>query len=526
MQQPSDRAVGLVRVRPGDDRADVTVAPRSGAITGTAGGELRADLCVIGAGSGGLTVAAGAAQLGVSVVLIEKHKMGGDCLNYGCVPSKALIAAARRAHLMRTSAPFGIVPTNPTISYKGVHDHIHGVIAAIAPNDSAERFTGLGVKVIRATAQFISRDTVLAGDQRIKARRFVIATGSSPAVPPIPGLEGVPYFTNETIFDNRSQLDHLIVIGGGPIGLELAQAYLRLGSRVTVLEAMKALGKDDPEMSEVVLKRLRAEGVEIREGALVERVAGGTRLIDVHISEGGVPAIVQGTHLLVATGRMPNVAEPQPRGRQHQVRQARHPGEQGPRHLELARVRHRRRHRRPAVHARRQLSRRHRPAPGPVPPAGQGRRRHHSLGDVHRPRARPRRPHRGCGEKAQRARAGLPLALPRERPRPGRAGDGRLHQGRDRRQGPDPGRQHRRRACRRADPDVVAGRIAGAEYQGHDAMDFALSDVFRDQQARRLRLLCDGGRQPPGAQGGRLAGESSDRAATSETEARQARATR
>jgi pyruvate/2-oxoglutarate dehydrogenase complex dihydrolipoamide dehydrogenase (E3) component len=308
MQQPSDRAVGLVRAGSGDAATGVTVASRTSTVTTTASGETRVDLCVIGGGSGGLSVAAGAAQLGVPVVLIEKHKMGGDCLNYGCVPSKALIAAARRAHLMRTSAPFGIVPTNPTISYKGVHDHVHGVIAAIAPNDSAERFTGLGVEVIRATAQFISRDTVLAGDRRIKARRFVIATGSSPAIPPITGLDVVPYFTNETIFDNRSQIDHLIVIGGGPIGLELAQAYLRLGSRVTVLEAMKALGKDDPELSEVVLKRLRAEGMEIREGALVERVAGGTRLVDVHISEGGVPAIVQGTHLLVATGRVPNVA--------------------------------------------------------------------------------------------------------------------------------------------------------------------------------------------------------------------------
>jgi pyruvate/2-oxoglutarate dehydrogenase complex dihydrolipoamide dehydrogenase (E3) component len=263
---------------------------------------------VIGAGSGGLSVAAAAAQLGVSVALIEKHKMGGDCLNYGCVPSKALIAAARRAHLMRTCAPFGIVPTNPTVSYKGVHDHIQRVIASIAPNDSAERFAGLGVKVIRAAAQFISRDTVAAGDTRIKARRFVIATGSAPAVPPIPGLDGVPYFTNETIFENGSQLDHLIIIGGGPIGLELAQAHLRLGARVTVLEALKALGKDDPEVSEVVLKRLRAEGVEIREGALVERVTGGGRLIDVHISEGGVPGVIQGTNLLVATGRSPNVA--------------------------------------------------------------------------------------------------------------------------------------------------------------------------------------------------------------------------
>jgi len=310
MQQPNDRAVGVMRAA--DGAVDKGAATPAGTLTTTAGtsagGELRVDLCVIGGGSGGLSVAAAAAQLGVEVALIEKHKMGGDCLNYGCVPSKSLLAAARRAHLMRTCGPFGIMPANPVISYKGVHDHVHGVIAAIAPNDSVERFTGLGVRVIRAPAQFISRDTVLAGDQRIRARRFVIATGSSPAVPPIPGLDGVPYFTNETIFENGAQLDHLIIIGGGPIGLELAQAYRRLGSRVTVLEALKALGKDDPEMSEVVLERLRAEGVEIREGALVERVTGGTRLIDVHISEGGVPGVVQATNLLVATGRLANVA--------------------------------------------------------------------------------------------------------------------------------------------------------------------------------------------------------------------------
>ena len=305
--QQGDRAVGLTRTGPGE-RADVIVAPDKSVVASRTDGETRVDLCVIGAGSGGLSVAAGAAQLGVSVALVERHKMGGDCLNYGCVPSKALIASARRAHLMRTSAPFGIVPTNPTVSYKAIHDHVHGVIAAIAPNDSAERFAGLGVKVIRAEAQFISRDTVLAGDTRIKARRFVIATGSSPAIPPIPGLEIVPHFTNETIFDNGSQIDHLIVIGGGPIGLELAQAYLRLGSRVTVIESMKALSKDDPEMSEVVLKRLRAEGMEIREGALIDRIRGGTRLIDVHISEDGASDVVQGTHLLVAAGRVPNVS--------------------------------------------------------------------------------------------------------------------------------------------------------------------------------------------------------------------------
>jgi pyruvate/2-oxoglutarate dehydrogenase complex dihydrolipoamide dehydrogenase (E3) component len=309
MQQPNDRAVGVMHRAAGEQPAARGLIDGGLKATPAGAGELRVDLCVIGGGSGGLALAAAAAQLGVSVALIEKGRMGGDCLNYGCVPSKALIASARRAHLIRTASQFGIVPVNPTMSYKGIHDHIHGVIAAIAPNDSVERFTGLGVKVIKAVGRFVSRDTVMAGDQRIKARRFIIATGSSPEIPAIPGLDGVPYFTNETIFDNREQLDHLIIVGGGPIGLELAQAYRRLGSRVTVLEAMKALGKDDPELSDVVLGRLRAEGVEIREGTLVERVSGGIRLIDVHICEQGVTGVVQGTHLLIAVGRVPNVAD-------------------------------------------------------------------------------------------------------------------------------------------------------------------------------------------------------------------------
>lgn len=268
---------------------------------------ITADLCVIGAGSGGLSVAAAAASFGRSVVLVEKHKMGGDCLNYGCVPSKALIAAAKRAHLMRTSEKFGIASVAPAVNYRAVHDHVHGVIAAIAPNDSVERFTGLGVRVIQGAARFTDRKTVQAGEYTVKARRFVIATGSSPVVPPIPGLKEVAYFTNETIFDNAEKLERLIVIGGGPIGLELAQAHNRLGSRVTVLEGLKALGKDDPEMTAVVLKRLRAEGLDIREGTFVERVepiAGGVRL---HVDVGGTKSTVDGTHILLAVGRKPNV---------------------------------------------------------------------------------------------------------------------------------------------------------------------------------------------------------------------------
>jgi pyruvate/2-oxoglutarate dehydrogenase complex dihydrolipoamide dehydrogenase (E3) component len=269
----------------------------------------RADLCIIGAGSGGLSVAAGAAQLGAKVVLIEKAHMGGDCLNVGCVPSKALIAAARRAHNMRTSAPFGIVPVTPAVNPSAVRDHVQSVIAAIAPNDSVERFTGLGVEVIQGTGRFKDRRTVVVGDREIVARRFVIATGSSPAVPPIPGLDRVPYFTNETIFNNSRHLERLIVIGGGPIGMELAQAHLRLGSAVTVLEAFKAMGKDDPELAAVVLERLRAEGLQILDGVKVEKVERAGQGVRVTVAGPSGPMTIEGSDLLVAAGRKPNVAD-------------------------------------------------------------------------------------------------------------------------------------------------------------------------------------------------------------------------
>jgi pyruvate/2-oxoglutarate dehydrogenase complex dihydrolipoamide dehydrogenase (E3) component len=271
--------------------------------------QITADICVIGAGSGGLSVAATAAAFGQSVVLIEKHKMGGDCLNYGCVPSKALIAAGKRAHAMRTASKFGIADVNPEIDPAAVNDHVRSVIAAIEPNDSVERFTGLGVRVILAAGRFVDKSTLVAGEYRIKARRFVVATGSSPFVPPIPGLNSVPYFTNETIFDNRDRLHHLIVIGGGPIGMEMSQAHRRLGSRVTVLEGSKALGRDDPELSKIVLEELTAEGIDLRQGSKVERVEGGLGRVLVHVASGDQKYVVEGTHLLVAVGRKVNVSE-------------------------------------------------------------------------------------------------------------------------------------------------------------------------------------------------------------------------
>jgi pyruvate/2-oxoglutarate dehydrogenase complex dihydrolipoamide dehydrogenase (E3) component len=271
--------------------------------------KLTPDLCVIGAGAGGLAVAAGAVQMGASVVLVERGEMGGDCLNVGCVPSKALLAAARRAQSMRTSRPFGIVPVTPQIDPRAVSDHIAGVINAIAPNDSVERFTGLGVQVVQGTARFKDPRTVVVGDREVAARTFVIATGSSPAIPPIEGINRTPFFTNETIFANRRRIEHLIIIGGGPIGLELAQAHLRLGSAVTVIEAMKAMGKDDPELSEVVLKRLRAEGVQILEGVRVDRVERTQKGVKVTISGMGEAMAIEGSELLVAAGRKPNVED-------------------------------------------------------------------------------------------------------------------------------------------------------------------------------------------------------------------------
>ena len=159
------------------------------------------DLAIIGAGSGGLSVAAGAAQLGAKVLLIEKHKMGGDCLNYGCVPSKALIAAGEAAQTIRTAGQFGVNGHEPAVDFAKVNAHVHGVIAAIAPNDSVERFRKLGCTVIEAAAKFISATEIEAGGQRYTARRFVIATGSKAFVPPITGIKQMKAYTNETIFD-------------------------------------------------------------------------------------------------------------------------------------------------------------------------------------------------------------------------------------------------------------------------------------------------------------------------------------
>ncbi|MEP5808857.1 MAG: FAD-dependent oxidoreductase [Roseibium sp.] len=268
---------------------------------------LTPDICVIGAGSGGLTVAAAAAAFGVDVVLVEKGLMGGDCLNYGCVPSKALLSAAKSAKAHGPDAKIGVEADFSGASFASANDHVRSVIASIAPHDSVERFEGLGVNVMKAEARFTSPDTVLAGEIKIRARRFVVATGSSPAVPPIPGLSDVDYLTNESLFELRKAPEHLIIIGGGPIGLEMAQAHSRLGSRVTVIEAQKALDKDDPELAAIVLSAVKQDGVEILEGTAVQSVSSVDGLIQVNADSSKGAVTVKGSHLLVATGRKPNL---------------------------------------------------------------------------------------------------------------------------------------------------------------------------------------------------------------------------
>ncbi|HEX2138048.1 MAG TPA: FAD-dependent oxidoreductase [Microvirga sp.] len=266
---------------------------------------LTPDLCVVGAGAAGLSVAAVAASLGASVVLVERDRMGGECLNAGCVPSKALAAAGRRQASIRGAQRFGIrVEADPVADFAAVGAHVRGVVAAIAPNDSPQRFTAMGVRVIEGHARFTDPDTVAVGDVAIRARRTVLATGSRPATPAIAGLDRVPFLTNETIFGLAATPQHLIVLGGGPSGVELAQAYRRLGAPVTVLEAQpRLLAREDPEMAAAIERALLRDGVDLRLGVAVERVEPLELGVALFLRQNGTAERVTGSHLLVAAGR-------------------------------------------------------------------------------------------------------------------------------------------------------------------------------------------------------------------------------
>ncbi len=275
--------------------------------------EIKPDICVIGAGAGGLAAASAAAAFGVNVVLVEKDRMGGETLNNGSVPSKALIAAADRANAIRTSehlgARFGAKAVHFGVDFAAVRAHVQEVIEAVKPQDSRERLNGLGVRVLEGEARFTDRDTVTVNGYAIKARRFVIATGSSAAVPDIPGLAETPYLTNKTIFDLAECPRHLIVVGAGSVGLELAQAFHRFGGEVTVLEAATPLASEDGECAAIVLDALEREGIRLRSGVTIARVRRILARVQVDIASEAGQETIEGSHLLVAVGRAPNVAE-------------------------------------------------------------------------------------------------------------------------------------------------------------------------------------------------------------------------
>ncbi len=260
------------------------------------------DLAIIGAGASGLSVAAAAAQLGASVALIERDVMGGDCLNAGCIPSKALLAASHAARGIRTAARFGLIAGEPLLDWDRLRAHVHGVVARIAPTDSEARFHGLGATVLRGEARFTDPATLSVNGRSVTARRFVVAAGSKAMIPALAGLAQVPYWTNESLFDLREKPAHLLILGGGPIGLEMADAFAGLGVPVTVIEAIRIARKEDPELAAGLRQALSARGVRFREAVTIAAVAPGPALL---LADG---SRVEGSHLLVATGRTPDLA--------------------------------------------------------------------------------------------------------------------------------------------------------------------------------------------------------------------------
>lgn len=268
----------------------------------------RRDLVILGGGAGGLVVASVAAQLGLKVTLVEKaDKLGGDCLHYGCVPSKTLIHAARVASLMRRGPEFGLPACEVDVDLGKIADHVQSVIERIQEHDDPERFRSYGCEVVFGAASFIDSHRVQVNDEVIHGRRFVIATGSQPFIPPIEGLEKAGYLTNEDLFSLRDLPARLVVLGGGPVGLEMAQAFARLGSRVTVVERLPhLLPQEDPEVADALQAQLESEGMVILSTTTVERVSREGNTTQVGCSDGRV---IETDALLVAVGRRPVVED-------------------------------------------------------------------------------------------------------------------------------------------------------------------------------------------------------------------------
>ena len=268
------------------------------------------DMIIIGGGAAGLTVAAGAAQLGAKTALIEKEKLGGDCLHYGCVPSKTLIKAAKVYHYAKNLKAFGLPEvTVPPCNIKSVMDHVREVIDQVAVHDSVERFQGLGVEVIFGSAEFVSDHEVKVNGKTLSASRFTIATGSRSMVIPIEGLQETGFITNVETFSLENLPSRLVVLGAGPIGSELAHALARLGSKVTLVDVLEyPLSFEDHDMAEVVIKQIVNDGISLRMSSKAKKAykEGNQKILLIEDKNGSEEAI-QCDEILLATGRRPNV---------------------------------------------------------------------------------------------------------------------------------------------------------------------------------------------------------------------------
>ncbi|MBZ0106424.1 MAG: mercuric reductase [Sulfuricella denitrificans] len=267
------------------------------------------DICVVGGGAAGLVVAADGANMGAKVILVERNGLGGDCLHYGCVPSKALLYCGKVAQTMRRAERFGIAPCAPDVDMTAVMERVQRVIRTIEVHDSPERFRALGVELVSGHGRFCDPSTLEVGGRKITARNFVLATGSRAAIPDIPGLDRVPYLTNENVFALREKVPSLIVLGGGPIGVEMAQAFSRLGSRVLLVNrSPQLLPNEDSDLVSVVTNRIRAEGVSLYLGYSCVRVEKQETSVRLWVTApDGSELMLEAHHLLLATGRQPNI---------------------------------------------------------------------------------------------------------------------------------------------------------------------------------------------------------------------------
>ena len=296
-------------------RAGLTIVKRqknksAGGMTEPSQPSISTDICVIGAGTGGLSVAAGAAQLGAEIVLVDSGGIPGE--RHGNLSSRALLTAAHAAHAASRALPFGIRFPLPEIDRPAVARHIDDVVAGVASQDSLGRFAGLDVRVVHGRASFTGPRSIAVAGREIAARRFVVATGSRPIVPTIPGLDRIPYFTAETIAAETTPIAHLVVIGAGDTGTELAQAQARLGAKVTLVDRARLLPQEDPDLVDYLRLALNRDGVDLREGQGVLRVARGAdgTSIEVHLADNlGHETALHCSHLLVATGRCANIGD-------------------------------------------------------------------------------------------------------------------------------------------------------------------------------------------------------------------------